>query len=105
MIQRRIDLAGLVQVHDRRTVDERIKIDTVEFDIGGILVHRIAFDNQLVVWDPFLQLERAAGNDVSRLRPSGVSILFNRFPGNRLEELMSCLLYTSDAADERSSVD
>ena len=38
-------------------------------------------------------------------RPQQVTYLFPTLPGLRLGNVGICLLYTSDAADERSSVD
>ena len=49
----------------------------------------------------FKDLDDATNNDP----PSSPSELSRETKGNSFDELLPCLLYTSDAADERSSVD
>ena len=80
-------LARLVQVHHRRRVFHRIERNRLEPDVRRIPVLRIANVDELVVRLPGLQRERAAGDDVLRLRP-GLAVGLDGLARDRPEKLM-----------------
>src|SRR5207245_978418 len=61
--------------------------DTLEFDVGGVPVYRVAHDNYPVVGLMRFQLEWPAGDDAAGIGP-GVAELFDRLLINCAEELM-----------------
>jgi hypothetical protein len=73
----RVHLAGLERLHPRRPVDDDLAVHARQRDVGGIApvipLHEV--DGCVVL--PRLELERAVGDDVLRIRPA-VAELFDR---------------------------
>ena len=82
-----VNLARLVQVHHRRRVFHRIERNRLEPDVRHIPVLGAANVDELVVRLPGLQGERAASDDVLRLRP-GLAEGLDGLAGDRPEKLM-----------------
>ena len=87
MVQHAVDVAGLVQIHNRGVVVEREKRDAVEFHAGRVPVHRIAHRNNAIVGTVRGELERTTGHNIPRVSP-GVAEFFNRLLIDNAKKLM-----------------
>ncbi len=87
VVVQRVNLARLVQIHHRRRVFHWVERDRFEPHVLRIPILRIADVDELVVRLPGLQRERAARDDVLRLRPC-LAVGLDGLARDGAEELM-----------------